>query len=122
MLQDLSVPILKIWKDTIALPLIGSFDDERAERMITSVLNECTSSRIRYVLISLVGLHSFDDGIKRTIQNLSDCLHLLGAQCIIIGISTELAITIQSLDSSIPTFATAHAGLEHILELQKYAI
>ncbi|MBM7691121.1 anti-anti-sigma regulatory factor [Peribacillus deserti] len=118
LIQALSIPILRVWKKTIALPLIGEFDTDRADRLISSVLKECAANGIQFVLIDLSGLYNFDLHIRGQIQKLIDCLKLIGTECIIVGITPELAQSIIQLENSIPTFNSAHAGLEYIINRQ----
>lgn len=118
LIKALSIPILHVWKNTIALPLIGEFDTERADLLITSVLMECTSSRIEYVLIDLSGLADSETDVKFHIQKLYDCLKLIGAQCVLVGIKPKLASTMGSIDREIPIFSSTYAGLENIIQIQ----
>jgi rsbT co-antagonist protein RsbR len=119
LIKELSIPILHVWKNTIALPLIGEFDAERADLLISSVLMECSSNRIEYVLISLNGLSNFDSEVHFYIQKLYDCLKLIGAKCILVGISPKLAISMGALERDILTYSSTYAGLEVIIEQQK---
>ncbi|MGB5945990.1 STAS domain-containing protein, partial [Paenisporosarcina sp.] len=119
LIKALSIPILHVWKDTIALPLIGEFDAERADLLISSVLMECSSHRIEYVLISLIGLSDFDSEVQFHIQKLYDCLKLIGAKCILVGISPNLAISMGTLERDIPIYRSTYAGLEAVMDLQK---
>jgi rsbT co-antagonist protein RsbR len=119
LINALSVPMLRIWKETIALPLIGEFDTDRAKRLISSVLKECAANKIQFVLIDLSGLYDFDSKIRYQIQKLIDCLKLIGTECIIVGITPTSAMSIGELDKDISTFTTPYAGLEYILKHQK---
>ncbi len=119
LIKELSIPILHVWKNTIALPLIGEYDAERADLLISSVLMECSAHRIEYVLISLIGLRNFDSEVQFYIQKLYDCLKLIGAKCILVGISPKLAISMGALERDIPTYSSTYAGLEVIIEQQK---
>ena len=119
LIKALSIPILHVWKNTIALPLIGDFDAERADLLISSVLLECSAHRIEYVLISLNGLSDFDQEVQYYIQKLYDCLKLIGAKCILVGISPTLALSMGALERDIPTFRSTYAGLEAVMEQQK---
>lgn len=119
LIKALSIPILHVWKDTIALPLIGEFDAERADLLISSVLMECSAHRIEYVLISLNGLSDFDSEVQFYIQKLYDCLKLIGAKCILVGISPTLAISMGTLERDIPIYRSTYAGLEAVMDLQK---
>jgi len=116
LIKELSIPILHVWENTIALPLIGVFDRDRAELLITSVLKECSTNRITSVLIDLSGLQTFEDEVQFHIQKLYDCLKLIGTQCILVGIKPQLAISMKSLERDIPTYSTAYSGLKVIID------
>ena len=118
LIKALSIPILHVWKSAIALPLIGEFDSERADLLITSVLMECSTNRIEFVLIDLSGLSNLDHEVRFHIQKLFDCLNLVGAKCILVGIKPNLAVSMGSFDRDILTFSTTYAGLEAIIEIQ----
>jgi anti-anti-sigma regulatory factor len=118
LIQALSIPMITIWEKTIALPLIGKFDKERADRVNESVLKECTSNGIQYVLIDVSGLYEFENETKDELQKLNDCLRLIGTKCVIVGITPTLAMTAGDISSSILTFQTAYAGLQYIIKSQ----
>ncbi|WP_100406962.1 STAS domain-containing protein [Bacillus solitudinis] len=117
LIQDLSVPILKIWDKTIALTLVGELDLQRGETVIATVLEECVTKGIEYVVISLIGINSFDDSVRQNLQKLYDSLKLIGVECIIVGIKPKLAMNIREL-SNILTFSDANAALKYIIGLQ----
>lgn len=116
-IKHLSVPILHIWDHTIALPLVGNFDVERGEMLIPTVLEECTSKQIKYVMVSLAGINHFDESVRQSLQKLHDSLKLLGVLCIVVGIKPKMAISIVEL-SNIMTFKDAHEGLKYIINNQ----
>lgn len=115
MINELSVPILHIWDQTIALPLVGTFTEERGKTLVSTVLKECTDKNIEYVLLALSGLEEFDDALQFSLQYLFDCLKLVGAECIIVGITPKLAMNFGEVNKEIHTFSTAHQGLEYII-------
>lgn len=119
LINSLSVPILNIWKKTIAVPLIGEFDTDRANRLITSVVAECALHQIEFALIDLSGISNYDNVVGQYIQNLNDTLKIIGTECIIVGINPKLAMTMVSLELCIPTFSSAYAGLNYIINNQK---
>lgn len=118
LIKDLSTPILNIWEKTIALPLIGEFDRRRSDELLATVLMECSEKNIEYVLLDLSGITEFENEIRYQIQMMTDSLKLIGTQCILVGISPKLAMSIVELDSGTPIFGTAHAGLRHIMDQQ----
>ncbi len=117
LIKDLSVPILYIWDRTIALTLIGNLDIDRGEHIITTVLEECVKKGVRFVMVSLRGITTFDDSVRYNLTKLYDCLNLIGVECVVVGIRPELAMNIQELNH-IQTFKDAHAGLNYIISLE----
>jgi rsbT co-antagonist protein RsbR len=119
LIKELSIPILNIWEKTIALPLIGEFDKHRSDQLLATVLLECSEKSIEYVLVDLSGLTEFENQIRYQIQMLTDSLKLIGTDCILVGISPKLAMSIVSLESNTKTFGTAYEGLKYIINLQE---
>ncbi|MET0787590.1 MAG: STAS domain-containing protein [Paenisporosarcina sp.] len=119
LIKSLSIPILHVWENTIALPLIGEFDVERSDLLISTVLIECSSNRIENVLIDLSGVLNFDQNMQFHIQKLNDCLKLIGTRCILVGIKPKLAISMGTLEREVQIFKSTHAGLEMIINQQR---
>lgn len=119
LIKELSTPILNIWHSTIALPLIGEFDQERSDQLIATVLTDCVENRNEYVLIDLSGLKRFESEAYHQIQKLLDGLRLIGSTGILTGINPKLALSMAPLESKVKTFSSSRAGLEYIMELQK---
>lgn len=119
LIKELSSPILHIWNKTIALPIVGEFDKHRSDELIATVLLECANKNIEYVLLDLSGITEFEHQLRYQIQMLTDSLKLIGTDCILVGISPKLAMSIRALESTTRTFSTAYEGLKHIIGLQQ---
>ncbi|WP_408009119.1 STAS domain-containing protein [Pseudalkalibacillus sp. A8] len=114
LIEELSTLIIKIWDKTIAIPLIGAFDQERSEHLTSFVLNECAEEGVQYALIDLSGLNSFDESVS--IKSKNECLWLIGTECIIVGITSKLAMSFGLIKNDIATFRNAHDGLEYMIK------
>lgn len=114
--RKLSIPIVHIWDRTIALPLIGEFNEERAGELLHSLLEECSTHRIEYVILNLGAVYEFEDRLKYYIQRVHDSLKLLGTQCIVVGMNSNLAMTMGKLDRNIPTFPHSKTGLKYVMK------
>lgn len=114
--RKLSIPIVHIWDRTIALPLIGEFDEERGGHLLHSLLEECNAHRIEYVILNLGAVYEFEDRLKFYIQRVHDSLKLVGTQCIIVGMSSNLAMTMGRLERNIPTFPHSKTGLKYVMK------
>lgn len=119
LIKELSIPILSVWEKTIALPLIGEFDKDRSDQLLATVLTECSRKGIEHVLVDLSGITEFESQIRYQIQMLTDSLKLIGTDCILVGISPKLAMSIVSLGSKTKTFSTAYEGLKYIINHQE---
>ncbi|MDP4164354.1 MAG: PAS domain S-box protein [Bacillota bacterium] len=115
-IQALSVPILKVWNKTIAIPLFGDFDSDRGEHLVTAVLEMCSANRIQYVIVDLSGLKEYKEETASYLKKLYDTLRLIGAECILVGISPELATRFAGFSYKFLTFSTSQQGLQYILK------
>lgn len=115
LLHSLEVPMIHIWDKTIALPLIGEINHERADHLICKVLKKCAEGNISYVLVDVSGIYGFQDDVAKHIQKLHDALRLMGTTCIMVGITPKLAISMCEVGLQIKTYPDAHAGLRYIL-------
>ncbi|MCM3790553.1 RsbR, positive regulator of sigma-B [Domibacillus indicus] len=116
LIKALSTPILKIWSNAIALPLIGEFNVNRFDLLISSILEECSANQIEFVLLNLSDLYTFDNDVEYQMQKLIDCVNLIGAQCILVGIPPALARLMTNLNRNILIFSTTYEGLKYIIE------
>ncbi|WP_227396200.1 STAS domain-containing protein [Jeotgalibacillus aurantiacus] len=116
LIASLSTPMMKVWHNAIALPLIGAFDSERFNLLVTNVLEECASNQIDYVLINLNKVY-FNEREHTThlFQKLIDCLRLIGTNCMIVGVTPELAMAMNNLDRDVRIFTTTYDGIQYII-------
>ncbi|OXT18166.1 RsbR, positive regulator of sigma-B [Bacillus sp. OG2] len=116
LIQALSVPMITIWDCTLALPLIGGYDKERSDYVLGRLLEKCVKDKIKYVLIDLSGLYDFQEETKFELQKLYDCLRLIGTECLLVGMTAELARTAGDIHPSIQSFRSAHEGLKYLIK------
>ncbi|MBM7579360.1 STAS domain-containing protein [Jeotgalibacillus terrae] len=120
LIKDLSTPIMRVWHNAIALPLIGSFDQERFDLLVTDVLVECSLHKIDYALINVNKIHVEEE--NQTVfqfQKLIDCLRLIGTECMIVGVPPALAVQMPGLDRDILIFKSVYEGLKCIISSEK---
>ncbi|WP_174728048.1 STAS domain-containing protein [Mesobacillus harenae] len=122
LIEALSVPILKIWDKTIAIPLFGGFDLDRGELLLTKVLEYCTDQGMEYVLLDVTGLTEWTEETASYLKKLADSLKIIGSECIFVGMSPELAIAFAHYQFNYPTLSTTQDGLEYVLKTEKRTI
>ncbi len=87
----LNVSIIPITKGVCILPIQGVIDDQRADQIISTVLNFTAVHHIDYFIIDLSGLVILDDLFPPLFVNLVKSLELMGVKTIITGITPYLA-------------------------------
>lgn len=113
-LRELTAPIVEVWDDVLALPVVGVVDGERAHEMTAALLERVTRSRARCVIIDLTGVEDVDATIAGHFLDLVGAARLIGAYCVITGIRPGVADTMTHLGvdlSGVRTLATLKAGL-----------
>ncbi|WAS99078.1 PAS domain-containing protein [Nannocystis punicea] len=88
---SLSAPLLDIDEHTLAVPLIGAFDGERAAELEARVLAAIGERRARTVLLDLTGTLTGDAASAERLLRLVRAIRLLGARAILTGIGPALA-------------------------------
>lgn len=92
-LDELSTPVLEVWRDVLALPVIGLVDTQRSAQMTERLLGEVASRRARQVIVDLTGVEVVDTATADRLVALARSVRMLGAECIVTGIRPAVAQT-----------------------------
>jgi len=110
--QELSTPILELWEDVLALPVIGVVDSGRSAEMMERLLDEVVRSQARFVIIDLTGVEVIDTRTADHFMKLVKAVGLIGARCVLTGIRPAVAQTLVDLDVDFGSLATLR-NLKH---------
>lgn len=113
-LQQLSTPILEVWEDVLALPVIGVVDSMRAAEMMERVLAEVERRQCRYLIIDITGVDVIDTATADRFAKLVTAVEILGAQCFLTGARAMVAQTMASLGVDMGRMTTLRT-LKHAL-------
>jgi len=91
LVRELSSPVLRVWDDVIALPIIGALDAERAEIIEAALLGELSRTGARASILDLTGVGEVDAATAEHIERLVGAMHLLGAEVVICGIGAAVS-------------------------------
>jgi GAF domain-containing protein/anti-anti-sigma regulatory factor len=97
LLEELSTPLIPITEKVMVLPLIGTVDTRRAQRILETVLYGAQSQKARMVIIDITGLKQVGVQVGDTLIRTASALRLLGAEVIITGMRPEVARTLVEL-------------------------
>jgi rsbT co-antagonist protein RsbR len=105
-LDDLSTPVLELWDDVLALPIVGIIDTQRSVQMSERLLKAVLERRSRYVIIDLTGVEIVDTSTADRLLKMARAVALLGAECVLTGIQPNVAQTLTELGVEFAGFKT----------------
>lgn len=118
-LMELSSPVTKVWDNILILPVIGTLDSQRAQVMMENLLNKIVETGCTFSILDITGVATVDTQVANHLLKTVTSARLLGADCIISGISPAIAQTIVHLGidlSSIRTKATLQDAMLHAMK------
>lgn len=98
---SLSTPFLDVGANTLALPLIGRIDEQRAAEIMSRLLDIVANQGIERVILDITGVISVDSSSIAFIRCLVDAVVLLGAKPIVTGIRADLARKLATSDENL---------------------
>lgn len=108
MLQDLvreiSSPLIPVLEGIVVVPLIGSYEEDRAEDLIVTTLEGLGKHKTNFLLLDLTGLKEVSQYTSDMILKLGSAASLLGIEVVLVGISAELALVITQTMSNLRKF------------------
>lgn len=120
-IRELSTPIIEVSRGVLTMPVFGTIDEHRAERMIDVLLKAIVSTGCRYAIIDVTAVGTIDSHTGAHIVKLIRAVELLGARGLVVGIRPEVAQTMVSLGldlSSIMTLKNLRDALRYCLRDQ----
>ncbi len=122
---DLAVPVVPLLEGVIALPLIGSFDNRRAQLLMERLLQGIADQQAEVAIIDITGVSVIDTAVANALGQSIRAAQLLGAQIIVSGIRAEVAQTLVGLGvtlGNVTTVASLRAAVDAALEQQDRVI
>jgi rsbT co-antagonist protein RsbR len=119
-IQELSTPILELWDDVLALPVIGIVDSRRSIDMMEQLLEEVVRKQARFVILDITGVELVDTATADRFLKLVTAVEYVGARCILTGTRSAVAQTLATLSvdmGPLITLRTLKDGLRECLRL-----
>jgi len=116
---ELSTPVVKLWDNILALPLIGTLDSARTQVVMETLLEAIVSTNSKVAIIDITGVPTVDTVVAQHLLKTVTAARLMGADCIISGIRPQIAQTIVHLGIDlldVTTKATLRDAFELALE------
>ena len=96
-LMELSTPVVQLWQNILALPLIGTLDSARTQVVMESLLQKIVDTGALIAIIDITGVPTVDTLVAQHLLKTIAAARLMGADCIISGIRPQIAQTIVHL-------------------------
>jgi len=93
-LLELSTPVVRLWDNVLALPLIGTLDSERTQVVMENLLQKIVETEAMIAIIDITGVPTVDTLVAQHLLKTVAAARLMGADCIISGIRPQIAQTI----------------------------
>ncbi len=120
MIQELSTPLVPIVEGVLVLPLVGTIDSQRAQQIMDVLLQGIAQERARVVILDITGVPVVDTSVANYLLQATQAVRLLGAECILVGITPEVAQTVVGLGvelAGLITRSDLQGGVEYALGL-----
>jgi anti-anti-sigma regulatory factor len=117
-LRAQSIPVVPLFRQVIALPVVGMLDAERTERLLSSMLSGIEQYDARIVLLDITGVPVIDEGAAQGLAEAVGGARLLGAECVLVGVGPEIASKLVDLGSDLGWLTSRgdmEAGLRYAL-------
>jgi rsbT co-antagonist protein RsbR len=96
-LLELSTPVVELWRNVLALPLIGTLDSARTQIVMENLLQTIVRTGSTVAIIDITGVPTVDTLVAQHLLKTVTAARLMGADCIISGIRPQIAQTIVHL-------------------------
>lgn len=114
-ISALSSPIIDVREDVLAVPLVGSIDDERAAAIMSGLLAAIARKRARLAILDLTGVEAIDPGSAAHLVRIVRAVELLGCGAIVTGIRAAIAQTMAGLGLDLSSVLTLRSLQEALL-------
>jgi rsbT co-antagonist protein RsbR len=117
---ELSTPVIKVWEKILTLPIIGTLDSRRAQLMMESLLQKIVETGSVIAILDITGVKTMDTLVANHLIKTVTAARLMGARCILTGVSPSIAQTMIQLGidlSQITTRSQMSDGIQLAFEM-----
>jgi rsbT co-antagonist protein RsbR len=114
-IRELEIPIIPVRSDTLIVPLVGLFDQQRATRMIERMLAAIQHHRATRVLVDITGVPVLDHHAAHALVQCAQAAHLLGTVVVLVGIRPEVAQALVTLGADLQSLRS-YASLQQAMK------
>jgi rsbT co-antagonist protein RsbR len=116
---------LQVRERLLILPIIGVIDPQRARQLTEQLLRGIRTNRAKVVVIDITGVAAMDATVANHLVQTVEASRLLGASCIVTGLSPEIAQTLVTIGvdlGKMNTVGDLQGGIEQAEKLLGYKV
>jgi len=120
-LEELSTPLIPISDDILVMPLIGTIDARRAQKMMETLLQGLVMHAARVAILDITGVPVVDIEVAQALLRAAQAAQLIGARVVLTGIRPEVAQTLIGIGADlrgIVTYSTLQSGISAAIALR----
>jgi rsbT co-antagonist protein RsbR len=124
-IRTISTPVIPVHDEILVLPLVGTIDSRRSAQIMEALLTAVQQHSAEVVIIDITGVPLVDTSVANHLIQATQAATLLGAHCVLVGISAEVAQTMVQLGvnlSNLKTCGNLQDGIAYALERQGRAV
>jgi PAS domain S-box-containing protein len=118
-IEEVSTPVVPVWRGVLILPIIGSLDTERMQRATDAALREVMRTNAHSCIIDITGARIVDTHAVANLSNLVSALKLIGAEAIVTGVTAHAAHTLVRLGVDFTEMKTRRTLAEALASIIK---
>ena len=114
-ISELQTPVVQVWDRILMLPIVGTLDTMRSQEMTEALLDKIVQTGSEIVILDITGVPLVDSAVAKHLLETVSAARLLGAEVLIVGLTTRTAMTLVHLGldlGGVTTRATMAKGLE----------
>ncbi len=116
---EMSTPVINLWEDILAVPLIGTLDSARTQIVMESLLQAIVDTGSKIAILDITGVPTVDTQTAQHLLKTVAATRKMGADCIISGIRPQIAQTIVHLGIDIYDITTKASMSDALKEALK---
>ncbi|SIS48044.1 STAS domain-containing protein [Salimicrobium flavidum] len=110
--EELSVPLVRVTKETGVIPIIGDIDTKRAQTIMTNALHQSAEYELDTVIMDLQGVNVIDTMVADQLFKVINALEVSGVHAILSGLRPDIAQTMVQLGINMKKIETNSSLLQ----------
>jgi rsbT co-antagonist protein RsbR len=119
LVNKLSSPIIPVLEGIVVVPLIGKYEEDRADQLLVNTLDRLPAYKASYLVLDLTGMEQeIGPHAVSLIEKIGSAAKLIGTKTILVGISSSLGIEITQSNinlSKFDCFQTLQHGIHYAI-------